>query len=140
MDNTMNCIRLIRLSDARPLLPEPMWHLHSRKVLDANHEGIGHVDDILVDVDSMKVRFLQVASGGFLGFDEMKYLVPVDAVSSFSGDAIVMNQPFGHVAEVPRYDPSVGDENYYEDLYGYYGYMPFWGTGYVEPDFSLPVL
>jgi sporulation protein YlmC with PRC-barrel domain len=136
----LNCsrerVRLVRLSDAKPLLPEPLWHLQNRKVLDANREGIGRVDDLLVDVDSMKVRFLQVTSGGFLGLHEMKYLVPVDAIMSLSEDSILVNQTLQHVVDVPDYDPAVGEENYYEDIYGYYGYVPFWGTGYVEPDFS----
>jgi len=41
------------------------------------------------------------------------------------------------VSDAPRYDPELADEkDYYTDLYGYYGYAPFWGPG-IYPGFPL---
>lgn len=34
------------------------------------------------------------------------------------------------------FDPTVVPErSYYVDLYGHYGYMPFWGPGYTYPGY-----
>ena len=44
-------------------------------------------------------------------------------------DPVHINHSRDHVAKAPRYDPKLVDDNtYYSSIYGYYGYMPFWGT------------
>lgn len=38
------------------------------------------------------------------------------------------------MAEAPQYDPALIDGGkYFIDLYGYYGYSPYWLPGYVAP-------
>ncbi|MEV6301109.1 hypothetical protein AB0M02_17000 [Actinoplanes sp. NPDC051861] len=34
------------------------------------------------------------------------------------------------IAGAPKYDPELVEQRaYYEEIYGYYGYPPFWGPG-----------
>ena len=35
------------------------------------------------------------------------------------------------VVGAPRYDPELVDRRYLDDLYSHYGYVPYWGPGYV---------
>ncbi|HEV8716817.1 MAG TPA: PRC-barrel domain-containing protein [Candidatus Binatia bacterium] len=126
---------LVKLSDSNLRLADPAEDIRGRKVLDKEGEEIGDVDDMFVDDHKQKVRFLQVASGGFLGFGETTFLIPVDVVTHISGDAVHINQARQYVAGAPRYNPNLVDRHSAENIYDYYGYAPYWGSGYVYPPY-----
>ena len=58
--------------------------------------GIGKVADLVVDDREIKVRFLLVEHGGFLGFGEKKTLIPVDVVTK-----VTENEVFGEPVARP---------------------------------------
>lgn len=120
---------LLRLSDT-DLMPPPDEDVRGRPVVDRNGDEIGDVDDLLIDEQEQKVRLLQVGSGGFLGIGEKKRLIPVDAVVGID-DKIHIDTARENVEASPEYDPELKPESeYWEGLYGYYGYAPFWGPAY----------
>ena len=112
--------------------------IRGRKVKDKDGRDVGKVHDLLVDDRERKVRFLLVEHGGFLGIDEKKSFIPVDAITLTSLDAVFINDTRDHVAEAPGYDPDlVNDRTYHSSIYGYYGYAPYWSAGYTYPGFNL---
>ncbi len=128
-------VTLVRLSDSDLTLAGEADDARGRTVVDRNGEEVGQVDDLLIDPDERRVRFLQVASGGFLGLGESKRLVPVDAVTAMA-DTIQIDKDRDDVAKAPIYDPELVEERgYYESLYGYYGYSPYWSAGYMFPGY-----
>lgn len=111
--------------------------VRGREVVDREGEEVGTVDDLVIDPSEEKVRFLQVGSGGFLGLGESKQLIPVDAVVKID-EKVHIAHDRGHVAGAPAYDPDlVPAREYYEQLYGYYGYPPFWAAGYAYPPYPF---
>jgi hypothetical protein len=67
-------------------------------------------------------------------------LIPVNAITRTSDDAVYVNQTRQRISEAPPYDPDlihedVGDESYYGHVYRHYGYPPYWGPGYVYPPY-----
>jgi sporulation protein YlmC with PRC-barrel domain len=131
--NTTATLR--RLGESGLTVSFPEEDVRGRRVLDREGEELGTVDDLLVDDRDHKVRFLQVASGGILGLGEQKVMIPVDAIAQIVEDAVHVDQTREHVAGAPRYDPSVTRDTYWEEVYGYYGYGPYWSAGYVYPPF-----
>ncbi|TDD67508.1 PRC-barrel domain containing protein [Jiangella aurantiaca] len=128
---------LVHLSDTDLTLAGDADDIRGRTVVDRNGDDIGQVDDLLIDPDERRVRFLQVGSGGFLGLGEQKTLIPVDAIESID-DTVRIAKERRHVAGAPRYDPKLVQEpTYYEDVYGYYGYPPFWTPGYLYRPFPF---
>ena len=126
---------LVKLSDTNLTLADRAEDIRGRDVFDTAGEEIGEVDDLFVDEQEQKVRFLQVASGGFLGLGATKFLIPVDAITRITEDAVYITQTRERLAGVPRYDPSIVDERYLSDVYGYYGYSPYWGPDYRYPSY-----
>jgi sporulation protein YlmC with PRC-barrel domain len=131
---------LLRLSDTELTVANPAEDVRGRKVIDKNGEAIGEVSDLIVDDRETHVRFLEVASGGLLGLGRQKSLIPVDAITRISDDAVYINQTRQRISEAPPYDPDlihedVGDESYYGHVYRHYGYPPYWGPGYVYPPY-----
>jgi sporulation protein YlmC with PRC-barrel domain len=129
---------LVRLSDSKLTVADPAMDIRGRAVIDRSREEIGDVSDLLIDEHDRRVRFLEVASGGFLGLGKTTFLIPVDAVTSVTAKEVCVNQTRQHIAGAPHYDPTlvhedVGEGSYYGNVYKHYGYSPYWDTGYVYP-------
>ncbi len=126
---------LVKLSDTELTLADRAEDIRGRKALDTAGEDLGEVDDLFIDDREQKVRFVQISSGGFLGLGATKFLIPVDAITRITEDAVYISQSRERVAGAPRYDPVLVDERYVSDLYGHYGYPPYWGPGYQYPNY-----
>ncbi len=125
---------LYTLGDRGQTVDGSATDVRGREVKDKDGEGIGKVADLLVDDREEKVRFLVVEHGGFLGFNEKKTLIPVDAVTKITESEVFIDQSRERVAAAPGYDPAlVDDRPLHSSIYGYYGYAPYWGAGYVYP-------
>jgi sporulation protein YlmC with PRC-barrel domain len=129
---------LLRLNESGLTVADENADVRGRKVFDSAGEEIGKVEDLLIDEDEHRVRFLQLGAGGFLGLGEHRFLIPVDAVTRLTPDAIYVGRTREHVAGGPRYDPELvrdDSEPNYEGIYAYYGVPPFWLAGYRYPTY-----
>jgi sporulation protein YlmC with PRC-barrel domain len=140
MAQTDKTATIVRLSDTELTVADPAEDIRGRTVIDRDREEIGEVNDLLIDDHDKRVRFLEVASGGFLGLGKTTFLIPVEAITHIGGEEVSINQTRQHIAGSPPYDPTLihqdADEGgYYGDVYRYYNYPPYWGPGYVYPPY-----
>ena len=127
---------LVRLGDTDLDVANAEEDVRGRTVLDRNGDEVGDVKSLLIDDRETKVRLLEVSSGGFLGLGGETRLVPVDAVIDVTEESVYIDQAREHVHDAPRYDPELTrHEGYYADVYGHYGYAPYWAPGYVYPGY-----
>jgi sporulation protein YlmC with PRC-barrel domain len=129
---------LLHLNESGLTVADDNADIRGRKVFDAAGEEIGKVEDLVIDKDEHRVRFLQLGAGGFLGIGEHRFLIPVDAVTRLSPEAVYVSRTREHVASGPVYDPDlVRDDSglNYEGIYAYYGIPPFWMAGYQYPTY-----
>ena len=126
---------LVRLGDSDLTVADPSHDIRGRDVLDKAGNKIGTVDGLLIDDREARVRLMEVASGGFLGIGEKRVLIPIDAISSIDQHHVHIDKTREHIARGPAYDPTLIDEHYYDSLYGFYGYAPYWAAGYAYPAF-----
>jgi sporulation protein YlmC with PRC-barrel domain len=140
---TQHMPTLVRLSDTDRVVADPIDDIRGRTVRDRDGEDLGKVDDLLVDTTEDRVRFLRVKSGGILGLGATPVFIPVEAVTNV-GEEVHIDHSAAKVAEAPRYDPEIregmrpDDTDYYNSIYGYYGYAPFWAPGYMPPGRPMP--
>lgn len=125
---------LLRISNQELTPLNPDEDIRGGKVFDKQGAEIGEIDDLLIDDKESKVRFLQVAAGGFLGLGETRFLVPVDAITRIEAKAVHVDQTRDHVISGPPYDPALIDSDpnhrdYLTGVYGHFGYEPFWVLG-----------
>lgn len=126
--------KLVKLGDTNLTVSDQREDIRGRRVVDRAGGEIGDVDALMIDERERKVRFIQVASGGFLGIGERTFLLPVDAVRGVGGDAVQVDQTRERMIGSPAYDPDLTYErDYYGDVAGYYGYAPYWTPGYAYP-------
>lgn len=129
---------LTRLGDSELTVANADEDVRGRKVIDRNGDETGSVDGLLIDEPERKVRFLEVGSGGFLGLGKKQVLVPVDAVTRIDDEHVYIERRREEVASGPGYNPELmpePDRPYYEDVYGHYDYLPYWGAGYRYPGY-----
>lgn len=106
-------------------------------VVDLRGLRLGEVEDLVVDARERRVRLLSVASGGILGLDPIKVLIPVEAITKV--DHRVHAAPSQqHVRELvdPAVTPQDADEpgpepqtpthRPFAAAYGRYDVIPFW--------------
>ncbi len=117
---------LVKLSDSDVRLAEPWEEIRGLDVYDSTGEQIGAVEDLYVDEQKRKVRFLDVGAGGFLGIGEKHFLIPVEALTDVDVDydRMTINQNQEKVLASPDFDTNVVPEYGYQwDVYDYYGYL-----------------
>jgi sporulation protein YlmC with PRC-barrel domain len=110
---------LVTLCDTEWTVADRAADIRGRRVFDPAGEEVGAVEDLFIDARERKVRLLQVMSGGFLGLGATTFLLPVEAITRISDEAV-------HI-----------DQRYLQDLYGHYGYAPYWSAAGVYPPYPL---
>jgi sporulation protein YlmC with PRC-barrel domain len=128
-DHAKKVPTLSRLRDIGRAVSSSDEDIRGRMVKDKNGQDLGRIEDLLVDDVKWKVRFMEVASGGILGFGDSKSFIPVDAITRMTADNVYISHTLEHVAGAPRYDPTLVaiDVNYLLGLYPYYGYPGSFG-------------
>jgi hypothetical protein len=121
--------QLTRLRDTDRTVSSSDEDIRGRMAKDKDGRDLGTIEGLLIDEAERKVRFMEVASGGFLGLGESKSLIPVDAITRVTPDAVYIGHTREHVAGAPRYDPELVETrlDYFFNLYPYYGYPTSFG-------------
>jgi osmotically-inducible protein OsmY/sporulation protein YlmC with PRC-barrel domain len=99
---------LVRLSDTDFDVPDDQ-DIRGRTVIDQNGNEIGKIDDLLMDPQTRRIRFLQVTSGGFLGIGGTMMLIPVQAISRFDRNYVEIDQSMRGGLGAMRYNPPMID-------------------------------
>lgn len=138
MGNQTSTAKLVKLADSDFGLRDSGEDIRGRTVLDRSKEEIGDVEALLIDDDERRVRFLEVKTDSFLGLGGKKVMIPVDAITSVDDESVHIDQTREHVTGGPAYDPDLvhdDDVTWAADVYGWYGYAPFWTVGYMYPQY-----
>ncbi|MDQ6682606.1 MAG: PRC-barrel domain-containing protein [Chloroflexota bacterium] len=128
---------LSRLRDNAKTVSSSDEDVRGRMVKDKHGQDLGKIEGLMIDDVERKVRFMEVGTGGFLGFGERKSFIPVETITRITADEVHIDRTREHVAGAPPYDPAVvtEDARYFFGLYPYYGYAGYEGffpttTGY----------
>jgi sporulation protein YlmC with PRC-barrel domain len=124
---------LIRLSTTNLQVADPAQDVRGYRVVDTDGREVGEVEDLILDRDERKVRFLEVASGDLFGLGPGKTLIPLDVITRISEQVVSIDQTHQHVAAAPRYNPDLMVQDEVGHLYRHYGVLPYWGPSYVYP-------
>jgi hypothetical protein len=128
-DHAEKVPRLSRLGDHDKTVSRSDEDIRGRMVKDRDGQDVGRIEGLLIDDAEHKVRFMEVASGGFLGFGQSTSFIPVDAITRMTAQEVYISHTREHVAGAPRYDPDivVADGGDWINLYPYYGYPGYSG-------------
>jgi len=128
-DDTKKLPTLSKLRDVGQTVANTVDDIRGRMVKDKNGQELGKIDGLMIDDVERKVRFIEVASGGFLGFGGSKSFIPVEAITRITEDDVYISHTREHLADAPPYDPDLVEahSDYFSGLYPYYGYSGYLG-------------
>ncbi len=102
------------------------------KVINMKGESIGKVEDLVVDIDSGRILYAVLESGGFLGIGDKLLPVPWESLAALPSEGLFfLNQSKEQLEKAPAFDkdnlPDMTDRNWGEGIlthYGISGYEP----------------
>lgn len=81
------------------------------------------MENLYVDTEGRKVRFLDIRAGDFLGVGEKHFLIPVEAVASVVEDRVTIDHAREKVMGSPDFGTNVVPEyDLQRDIREHYGY------------------
>lgn len=129
---------LVSLNDSSLTTQRREEDIRGRDVFDAAGDKIGHVKDLLIDENGERVRFFEIAHGGFLGIGEDRIVAPVDIITAVEEDGVHIDRGREVVAGTPVYNPELAHEaDFYDSVYTHYGVQPYWNAGYRNPAYPF---
>jgi uncharacterized protein YjbJ (UPF0337 family)/sporulation protein YlmC with PRC-barrel domain len=96
-----------------------------------NHEGekLGHIEDMVIDLEAGQVAYAVIASGGFLGLGDKYFAVPWDMLTvDPENDEIVVDISMDSLRNAPGlakdHWPDVSNDDWMDEVYRSYGHDP----------------
>jgi sporulation protein YlmC with PRC-barrel domain len=124
---------LVRLSGSGHTVADPTDDVRGRPVLDESGAKLGTVEDLLVDTERRRIRFLRVVRGGILGWGAMRCYIPANAVVH-AGAAVLVRTSDEPSQSTLGYDPRLAPEP--SDVgasLDHLAFAPYWVPGYLPP-------
>jgi sporulation protein YlmC with PRC-barrel domain len=96
------------------------------KVINLKGETLGKIDNFVVDIDTGRIVYAVLDSGGFLGIGEKLFPVPWRSLAVLPSEGIFfLNQSKEQMEKAPAFDrknlPDMGDMRWGANVFKYYG-------------------
>lgn len=105
--------------------PVKLADLQGQPLLDGEGAELGNVADLVVDVQSGKIAFAVVSSGGFLGIGDRLCAVPWQVVEVDRDCRLVLSVPRKHLDESTGFDrenwPPMDDPHWAREVHRQFG-------------------
>jgi uncharacterized protein YrrD len=128
--------QLATLEEGTPVLGTE--NVQGFAVRDIDNHPVGRVDDLVIDREAGRVRFLDVADDGILGlgFGREHRLVPVDMVQGVAADTVFLKTDRDVVGYAPK--GTELSDGHVRSVLRYFGCTPFWSSAYRAPEWTTP--
>jgi len=101
------------------------------KVRNPDGDNLGHLEEIVIDLETGRVSYAVLASGGFLGTGDKFFAIPWDMLAiDTENKEVVLDVSKETLENAPGFDkenwPDMHDRAWLADAYRYYGHDPYW--------------
>ncbi len=96
------------------------------KVINVKGETLGKIEDLVVDIDTGRIVYAVLDSGGFLGIGSKLFPVPWESLAALPSEGIFfLNQSKEQMEKAPAFDkknlPNMEDMHWGEGIFKHYG-------------------
>jgi len=97
----------------------------SSKVINLEGQGIGTIDDLVIDIDTGGVVYAVLEFGGFIGFGDKLFAVPWESLTAVPAEGIfILDQSKAKLEKAPGFEkdnwPDIGDRSWQAGIYAFY--------------------
>ncbi|AOJ76893.1 PRC-barrel domain-containing protein [Burkholderia ubonensis] len=120
--------------------------LEGDKVVTTDGDDVGRIKEIMLDVDSGRVAYAVLSSGGLLGIGDKLLAIPWNALTlDTERKCFLLSASSERIRNAPGFDkdhwPVIADPQWAEPLHEYYGSTPYWSAsdelGLTDPTEDL---
>ena len=102
--------------------------LDGDKVKNAVGEDLGHISDIMLDVEKGTIEYYVLSFGGFLELGDKLFAIPPEALKFDNiKESFILNVDKERLKNAPGFDkdnwPNMADTQFRDKVYGHYGYQ-----------------
>lgn len=100
-------------------------------VVNPQGEGLGKIEEIMIDLNNGQVAYCVLSVGGFLGMGDKLFAIPWQAMTvDTERKVFVLNVEREMLKNAPGFDrhnwPDMEAEDWLVGVYNFYGYNPYW--------------
>ena len=111
------------------------------KVINVKGETLGKIENLVVDIDTGRILYAVLESGGFLGIGDKLFPVPWRSLAALPSEGIFfLNQSKEQMEKAPAFDkknlPDMADMRWGANVFKYYG-AP---AGYAQGSHSVTIM
>ena len=104
------------------------------RVINEKGETLGKIENLVVDIDSGRILYAVLGSGGLLGFGDKLFPVPWEALAALPSEGIFfLNKSKEQMEKAPFFSknnlPDMTDLHWGEDIFKHYGIPGYVGRG-----------
>lgn len=101
------------------------------RVRNTAGEDLGKIEELMIDIPTGRIAYAVLSFGGFLGMGNKLFAIPWDALTVNEIEhEFILNVDKKTLEAAPGFDkdewPDMADPNFGSQIYGHYGYKPFW--------------
>ncbi|MDX1520285.1 MAG: PRC-barrel domain-containing protein [Anaerolineae bacterium] len=94
-------------------------------------EHLGHIEDLMVDLNNGRISYAVLSFGGFLGMGDKLFAIPMEALTlDAENKEFILNVSEEKLENAPGFDkdnwPDMADRQFATDIYNYYEFKPYW--------------
>ena len=116
----------IKTAEDQQINAFPVEKIIGSKVINLKGETLGKIENLVVDVDTGRIVYAVLESGGFLDIGDKLFPVPWGSLAALPSEGIFfLNQSKEQMEKAPAFDknklPNMGDMRWGADVLKYYG-------------------
>ncbi|MGH9338634.1 MAG: PRC-barrel domain-containing protein [Acidobacteriota bacterium] len=101
------------------------------KVRNHQGEGLGEIEDFVVDMQSGRIAYAVLSFDGFLGMGGKLFAVPFQSLSlNLEKEEFILDADKDKLKNAPGFDrdnwPMMGNRRWGSEIHAYYGRKPYW--------------
>ena len=105
--------------------------LEGDKVVNRQGEGLGTIQDVMVDVQRGCVAYAVLSCGGFVGLGDKLFAIPWNALAlDADRKCFVLDANAERFEKAPGFDkdhwPSMASSEWATEVHDFYGVSPYW--------------
>ena len=107
------------------------------QVINAKGEELGKIESLVIDIDSGRILYAVLGSGGLLGFGDKLFPIPWEALAALPSEGIFfLNESKEQMEKAPFFNksnlPDMTDLHWGEDVFKHYGIPGYVRSGLTE--------
>jgi sporulation protein YlmC with PRC-barrel domain len=101
------------------------------RVRNEQGETLGKIDNLMVDLETGRVHYVVLSSGGFLGIGDKLFAIPLTCMRADGPNReFILNIDKKMLENAPGFEkdnwPDFTNRDYETQIYNYYGSVPYW--------------